>query len=92
MNAWPGWLIALACLAVIVVSVLPSLLLHVGGDWWATRRAQRAWDWGEAERRRRWAEEDRRGRCQVNALQGYNQACRWTTTLGVTLTLQQPNR
>jgi len=60
MNAWPGWLIALACLAVIVASVLPSLLLHVGGEWWATRRAQRAWDRGEAERQRRWAEEDRR--------------------------------
>jgi hypothetical protein len=33
-----------------------------------------------------------RGRCQVNALQGYDQACRWTTTFCVTLTLQEPSR
>ena len=31
------------------------------------------------------------GRCQVNALQGYNQACRWTTTFGVTLMRQEPS-
>jgi Domain of unknown function (DUF4158) len=40
-----------------------------------------------------WAtNEQLRRRCQINALQGHDQACRWTTAFGVTLTLQKPSR
>jgi hypothetical protein len=67
--------IALGAMAGVVIGVLPGLLLNWGLDWWANRRAQRAWDRGETERRRQWAEDDRRQALQ-HQLRDMEQAIR----------------